>query len=150
VSASRAAAARPGLLLVPSVAVLLLLVAGANVAGALLLNIEHSILRTSSRCSHRFCFPGMASDVEERAGDFWNDGILGCGGARRPAPTFHRQPVDVVAASMLTAAYFMLRDGVEYVDLGGTYFVHRDVEQTKQRLLRRLRDLGVVVEVKAA
>jgi hypothetical protein len=51
---------------------------------------------------------------------------------------------------MLTAAYFMLRDGVEYADLGGTYFVHRDVEETKQRLLRRLRDLGVVVEVKAA
>jgi hypothetical protein len=34
--------------------------------------------------------------------------------------------------------------------LGGTYFAHRDVEEAKKRLLRRLRDLGVVVEIKAA
>jgi hypothetical protein len=51
---------------------------------------------------------------------------------------------------MLTVAYFMLRDGVEYDDLGGTYVAHRDVDETKQRLLRRPRGLGVVVEVKAA
>jgi transposase len=61
-----------------------------------------------------------------------------------------KKAIVAVAASMLTAAYFMLRDGVEYADLGGTYFAHRDVEETKKRLLRRLRDLGVVVEVKAA
>jgi transposase len=61
-----------------------------------------------------------------------------------------KKAIVAVAASMLTAAYFMLRDGVEYADLGGTYFAHRDVEETKKRLLRRLRDLGVVVEVKVA
>jgi hypothetical protein len=61
-----------------------------------------------------------------------------------------KKAIVAVAASMLTAAYFMLRDGVEYTDLGGTYFAHRDVEATKQRLLRRLRDLGVNVEVKVA
>ena len=61
-----------------------------------------------------------------------------------------KKAIVAVAASMLTAAYFMLRDGVEYADLGGTYFTHHDVEETKKRLLRRLRDLGVVVEVKAA
>jgi len=61
-----------------------------------------------------------------------------------------KNAIVAVAASMLTAAYFMLRDGVEYADLGGAYFAHRDVEETKKRLLRRLRDLGVVVEVKAA
>lgn len=61
-----------------------------------------------------------------------------------------KKAIMAVAASMLTAAYYMLRDGVEYHDLGGTYFAHRDVEATKQRLLRRLRDLGVDVEVKPA
>jgi hypothetical protein len=31
---------------------------------------------------------------------------------------------------MLTAAYFMLRDGVEYRDLGGRYFTDRDRQET--------------------
>jgi transposase len=65
----------------------------------------------------------------------------------------HRGPkkaIVAVAASMLTAAYFILRDGVEYHDLGGRYFVDRDKQQLTKSLLRRLRDLGVVVEVKAA
>ena len=61
-----------------------------------------------------------------------------------------KKAIVAVAASMLTAAYFMLRDGVEYADLGGTYFAYRDIEETKNRLLRRLRDLGVEVEVKVA
>ena len=51
---------------------------------------------------------------------------------------------------MLTAAYFMLRDGVEYHDLGAHHFEHRDKEQLTKRLLQRLRDLGVAVEVTAA
>ena len=51
---------------------------------------------------------------------------------------------------MLTAAYFMLRDGVEYHDLGPEHFVHRDRDRIAKRLLERLRDLGVNVEVKAA
>lgn len=51
---------------------------------------------------------------------------------------------------MLTAAYFMLRDDVDYHDLGGRYLVDRDKQHLTKSLLRRLRDLGVVVEVKAA
>ncbi len=61
-----------------------------------------------------------------------------------------KKAIVAVAASMLTAAYFMLRDGVEYHDLGGRYFVDRDKQQLTKTLLRRLRDLGVVVEVQAA
>lgn len=61
-----------------------------------------------------------------------------------------KKAIVAVAASMLTAAYFMLRDGVEYHDLGGRYFVERDKQQLTNSLLRRLRDLGVVVEVKVA
>jgi transposase len=61
-----------------------------------------------------------------------------------------KKAIVAVAASMLTAAYFMLRDGVEYRDPGGRFFSDRDKAETTRRLLRRLRDLGVEVEVKAA
>lgn len=61
-----------------------------------------------------------------------------------------KKAIVAVAASMLTAAYVMLRDDVDYADLGGRYFQTRDIEQAKKRLLRRLRDLGVEVEIKAA
>ncbi len=66
---------------------------------------------------------------------------------RRRGP---KKAIIAVAASMLTAAYFMLRDGVEYRDLGGRYFEDRNKQQMTDRLIRRLRDLGVSVEVKAA
>lgn len=52
-----------------------------------------------------------------------------------------------VAASMLTAIYYMLRDGVEFHDLGSQHFAHHDKAQITKRLLRRLHDLGVEVEV---
>lgn len=61
-----------------------------------------------------------------------------------------KKAIVAVAASMLTAAYFILRDDVEYHDLGGRYFVDRDKQQLAKSLLRRLRDLGVEVEIKAA
>ena len=61
-----------------------------------------------------------------------------------------KKAILAVASSMLTAAYFMLRDGVEYHDLGPRYFDDRHKEHLTKRLLQRLRDLGVAVEVKAA
>jgi transposase len=61
-----------------------------------------------------------------------------------------KKAILAVASSMLSAAYVMLRDGVEYRDLGHQYFAQRDKEQITKRLLQRLHDLGVVVEVKAA
>jgi len=61
-----------------------------------------------------------------------------------------KKAILAVASSMLTAAYFMLRDGVEYHELGHQYFQQRDKEQLAKRLLQRLRDLGVAVEVNAA
>jgi hypothetical protein len=57
-----------------------------------------------------------------------------------------KKAIVAVAASMLTAVYFMLRDGVEYHDLGGRYFVDHDKQQLTKSLLRRSRDLGVEVE----
>lgn len=66
---------------------------------------------------------------------------------RRRGP---KKAIVAVAASMLTAAYVMLRDGVPYRELGGRYYSERDKEQMTKRLLRRLHDLGVEVEIKAA
>jgi|SRR5688572_14651286 len=59
-----------------------------------------------------------------------------------------KKAILAVAASMLTAVYYMFRDGVEFHDLGADYFAHHDKDQITKRLLRRLRDLGVEVEVK--
>ncbi|WP_269506476.1 IS110 family transposase [Burkholderia sp. IMCC1007] len=57
-----------------------------------------------------------------------------------------KKAILAVAASMLTAAYFMLRDGAEYADLGAHYFDHHDAQKTINRLLKRLADLGCHVE----
>jgi transposase len=54
-----------------------------------------------------------------------------------------------VAASMLTAAYYMLKYGVEYRDLGPLHF-ERDKQVQVSRLLHRLKGLGVEVTVKPA
>lgn len=54
-----------------------------------------------------------------------------------------------VAASMLTAAYHMLKYGVEYRDLGPLHF-ERDKQLQVARLLRRLKGLGVEVAIKTA
>jgi len=60
-----------------------------------------------------------------------------------------KKAILAVAASMLTDVYYMLRDGVEFHDLGSQYFAQHDKEHLTNRLLRRLRDLGVEVEVKS-
>lgn len=53
-----------------------------------------------------------------------------------------KKAILAVAASMLTAAYHILRDGVEYRDLGPAYLDRLDRTKTINRLLRRLHDLG--------
>lgn len=55
-----------------------------------------------------------------------------------------------VAASILTAVYFILRDQVEYRELGAEYFNDQQKEKVAARLTRRLRDLGYEVELKQA
>ena len=58
-----------------------------------------------------------------------------------------KKAILAVAASMLTAAYFMLRDGVEYQDLGPDHFERRDRSKVIHRLVRRLHDLGCAVQI---
>jgi hypothetical protein len=64
--------------------------------------------------------------------------------ARRGA----KKAIMAVAASMLQACYFMLRDGVVYRDLGPDHFDRHDKRKAIGRLLRRLENLGCEVEVK--
>ena len=61
-----------------------------------------------------------------------------------------KKAIVAVAASMLTDVYYMLRDGVDFHDLGDQHFAQHDKARLTNRLLKRLRDLGVEVEVKAA
>lgn len=61
-----------------------------------------------------------------------------------------KKAVIAVAASMLTAIYYMLRDDVDYRDLGTDYFDRTDKAKTAKRLIRKLGELGFAVEVKDA
>lgn len=61
-----------------------------------------------------------------------------------------KKAVVAVAASMLTAAYHMLQRGVLYEDLGPNHFDRRNKDKVAKRLIRRLEELGLKVEVKAA
>jgi transposase len=61
-----------------------------------------------------------------------------------------KKAIMAVAASMLTAAYHILRDDVDYKDLGSDYFDRTDRKKTAARLVKRLGDLGFTVEINEA
>jgi transposase len=58
--------------------------------------------------------------------------------------------VVAVSATLLTAAYYILRDGVTYRELGADYFVKKDRSRQAERLTKRLRDLGYEVTINQA
>ncbi len=53
-----------------------------------------------------------------------------------------------VAASILTAAYYLVRDLVPYRELSSLYLLRLDHERAAARLTQRLRNLGYEVEIK--
>jgi transposase len=61
-----------------------------------------------------------------------------------------KKAILAVAASMVTAAYHILKEETTYQDLGSDYFERRDKGQITRRLIRRLEQLGLSVEVKPA
>ena len=63
--------------------------------------------------------------------------------ARRGA----KKAILAVAASMLTAMWHMLKDGLEYRDLGADHFSRRNHLKQIQRLVGRLSDLGCDVQI---
>ena len=66
--------------------------------------------------------------------------------ARRGA----KKAIVAVAASLLTAAYFILRDDVEYHDLGARYFDKRNIARAATRMTKRLEALGFRVQLTTA
>lgn len=58
-----------------------------------------------------------------------------------------KKAIVAVAASMLTAIYYILRDGAEYRDLGPHHFEDLDRSKATHRLVKRLRDLGYAVQL---
>ena len=58
-----------------------------------------------------------------------------------------KKAIVAVAASILTAIYHMLKDGTMYQDLGPNHFDARTKERQKNRLVKRLADLGYAVEL---
>jgi transposase len=59
-----------------------------------------------------------------------------------------KKAICAVAASILTAAYHMLKDGTFYNDLGSAHFDRRRPETQARRLVKRLADLGFSVQLK--
>jgi transposase len=58
-----------------------------------------------------------------------------------------KKAVCAVAASMLTAIYHMLKDGVEHKDLGANHFDRRSNEDKAKRLVGQLAKLGYQAEL---
>ena len=56
-----------------------------------------------------------------------------------------KKAVMAVAASILTAAYHMLKNGVDYRDLGANHFSGADKTKSVNRLLRKIENLGFEV-----
>lgn len=61
-----------------------------------------------------------------------------------------KKAIIAVAASMLTAAYHILKNQTDYRDLGPDYFNHLDRTRHTTRLVRQLARLGYSVELKPA
>jgi transposase len=61
-----------------------------------------------------------------------------------------KKAIMAVAASMLTAIYYILRDGVEYRDLGPNYLDNLNRNKLSNRLVRRLENLGYKVKISEA
>lgn len=58
-----------------------------------------------------------------------------------------KKAICAVAASMLTAIYHILKDGVEHQDLGADHFDRRSTQQKANRLVAQLTKLGFKVDL---
>ena len=60
-----------------------------------------------------------------------------------------KKAILAVAASMLTAIYHMLKNGTMYEDLGYNHFDTHAKDRQKNRLIKRLADMGYAVQLTA-
>lgn len=61
-----------------------------------------------------------------------------------------KKAIVAVAASLLTAAYHMLKREAEYQDLGADFFQRRNRDRAAHQLVRRLQSLGYHVQLRTA
>jgi transposase len=78
------------------------------------------------------------------------DGYLRSQFLRIKARRGPKKAIMAVAASILTAAYHLVRDPVPYKELGPVYLLRLDHQRAAARLTQRLRNLGYEVEIKKA
>jgi transposase len=62
----------------------------------------------------------------------------------------HKKAVVAVGHQMLEIAYYIMRDGVSYHELGADYFDRRHTERAARRHVRQLEDLGFQVTITKA
>ena len=62
----------------------------------------------------------------------------------------HKKATVAVGHQMLEIAYYLLRDGKTYQELGADYFARRDRERTIRRSIRQLEALGYRVNLEEA
>jgi transposase len=62
----------------------------------------------------------------------------------------HKKAVVAVGHQILEIAYYIMRDGVTYDELGADYFTKRDAERTMRRNVRQLEALGYRVTIEKA
>jgi hypothetical protein len=62
----------------------------------------------------------------------------------------HKKAVVAVGHQILEIAYFIMRDGVDYRELGAEYFDRRDRERATRRHLQQLQALGYRVTIEPA
>jgi len=62
----------------------------------------------------------------------------------------HKKAVVAVGHQILEIAYYILRDGVTYQELGADYFERRDRDRTTRRHVKQLEALGYTVTLNAA
>jgi hypothetical protein len=84
----------------------------------------------------------VAWAAARKKGSYLKAQFLGLRARRGP-----KKAAVAVAASMLTAAYYMLRDGTEYQDLGPHHVDAADKARATKSLVRRLQGLGYTVEL---
>jgi transposase len=62
----------------------------------------------------------------------------------------HKKAVVAVGHQILQIAYYVMRDGVTYQELGANYFQRHDRERTARRHVKQLEALGYIVTVQPA
>lgn len=62
----------------------------------------------------------------------------------------HKRAVMAVGHQILEIAYYVMRDGITYRELGADYFQRRDRDRTARRHVKQLEALGYVVTVQPA